>query len=835
MKVPTSLAEPKAAQSAAIVYPGFPGRDRVLLALSGAATIAAGLLIWVFEIVEQPIPLPFPTYPACPGPATPLLIPWFILVVVWLGYALCLLFPHSLFGQRWRVASLGAKARAAFMTGLGVTLAIQISQDWNSCWPLSVIAIGCLGFLLLHLFFGHRGTGIRPTIRTSLWVVLLFHSTAALRSLSNHIDFLTASWRAQIPVLAYSTLLVLLLLAPCISLVAAARRRMPQLWSWLERLPAPLLWLSVLLGAFATGLSHWPAGNRYQVDVVLRALWIGAILSLLLLADRPAESTAKARRKEVLIGGAGVLGAVVIAISVLYLLASYQTIRNTLYDVTPDGYAYLSIARQYGEGTPVVRGVWSPLLSWLAAPGVAMGMDAVLSMRLVQASIGLAWVFLALSLARQWGLSKGMQSAVVLVLLPLAWTLAFQPMTPDLLGGVILLLYFRHLARSDLLNRPLRYGILFGLFGALAYLAKAFNLGFVALHFLLTVWWKRPQGSPPRKARLLASSFLITLVVLCLPWVLALSQRYGRLTVSNSGAINQAIWGPWGGAHYPCYKDQLCLFAKDVDFSWEDPPLHSYEEFAWSPLVSPEDFRYLIGLVAWGTERILRYQVLIYGTLPLLAVVATAVGALAGWSSAAAASPKTWAVVATVLFFAGYAALGGVDPRYLYGVLALPLVIEFSLFDSLVRRNKPDSTSRGTTRHLLAGGCLVALAVSSLFDPTSFTLGLATRAGGCEKRAAEEIRFALLEPFAAVDFEIHSLAFYSRARSVGSLPASIRPFEADQQLHQFSVRSLLSPRDLPLTDTLIREFGYHSVLDVNLCGETYILLRTPVPAGEDSG
>jgi hypothetical protein len=129
----------------------------------------------------------------------------------------------------------------------------------------------------------------------------------------------------------------------------------------------------------------------------------------------------------------------------------------------------------------------------------------------------------------------------------------------------------------------------------------------------------------------------------------------------------------------------------------------------------------------------------------------------------------------------------------------------------------------------------MALAVSSLFDPSSFTFGLATPAGGCEKRAAEEMRSALSEPFAAVDFEIHSLAFYSRARSVGSLPASIHPFEADQQLHQFNVRSLLSPRDLPLTDMLIGEFGYDPVLDVDLCGEAYILLRTPVPAGEGSG
>jgi hypothetical protein len=668
-----------------------------------------------------------------------------------------------------------------------------------------------------------------------MWVVLLFHSTEALRSLNSHIDFQVASWRAQIPVLAYSILLVLLLIAPWISLVAVARRRTPQLWLWVDRLPSSLLWLSVLLGAFAAGLSHWPAGNRYQVVVILRALWIGAILSLLLLADRPAESASKSRRQKVLLGGAGVLGAVVIVISVLYLGASYQTIRNTLYDVSPDGYAYLSIARQYGEGTPVVRGVWSPLLSWLAAPGVAMGMDAVLSMRMVQASIGLVWVFLALSLARQWGLSKGMQSGFVLALLPLAWTLAFNPMTPDLLGGVVLLLYFRHLARSELLTRPVKHGILAGLFGALAYLAKSFNLGFVASHFLLTVWWRSHQDRSPRRARLLATAFLVTLVVLCLPWVLALSQRYGRMTISNSGAINQAIWGPWGGAHHPCYKDQLCLFAKDVDFSWEDPPLHSYAGFAWSPLASPENFRYQVGLVAWATERILRYQVLVYGPLPLLAVIATAVGALAGWTSAAAAFPKAWAVVATWMYLAGYAVLGGVDPRYFYGVLALPLIMEFTLFDSLVRRIKFDSTSRGTTRVLLAGGCLMALAVSSLFDPSSFTFGLATPAGGCEKRAAEEMRSALSEPFAAVDFEIHSLAFYSRARSVGSLPASIHPFEADQQLHQFNVRSLLSPRDLPLTDMLIGEFGYDPVLDVDLCGEAYILLRTPVPAGEGSG
>ena len=250
---------------------------------------------------------------------------------------------------------------------------------------------------------------------------------------------------------------------------------------------------------------------------------------------------------------------------VLFVIGIISTslVAFTVYDsrltIGSDAMSYISIAEHYARGDIVtaVNGYWSPAISWLMAPFIAAGVDGRLAFAIAN---GLAALVVILGGAIVvWFMSRRSVAATALYMVsitPFALSAA-RDFFPDLLLAAWMVLFLaaifyadsqftKHRLRSDLV-----VAAVLGSIGAFGYMVKLYAAPF----FVATVaaWgvWRLFLyfRTKPRYVRNLnrwfeglrlaiftASIFLL----MCAPWVGALSKKYDYLTFGSSAAINAA-------------------------------------------------------------------------------------------------------------------------------------------------------------------------------------------------------------------------------------------------------------------------------------------------------
>lgn len=200
----------------------------------------------------------------------------------------------------------------------------------------------------------------------------------------------------------------------------------------------------------------------------------------------------------------------------------------------PDGNYYFGTALRLSQGRILdsIEGYYSPLLSWLMAPLIALGLSPMSAFRLVNLGAYLATLDQLRRICRNLEVRE------------LVTTLA------TFLTGLHLLYFTTVLVTSDLLATPLylgmvtilsrkqppgpRHALYLGLLGSFSYLAKAPQLP-IALGFLTL--WSLTVLSTHRKKTLSTFRYSIMAILLTgifsLPWILTLSHKYGTLLFSG--------------------------------------------------------------------------------------------------------------------------------------------------------------------------------------------------------------------------------------------------------------------------------------------------------------
>lgn len=250
--------------------------------------------------------------------------------------------------------------------------------------------------------------------------------------------------------------------------------------------------------------------------------------------------------------------------------------------INPDGVAYLSIAEKYSHGNfgDALNGYWGPMISWLLTPFYLLDKNPLIGARLIFIAAGLCSLVLAYLLLSSYNVKAWILKVFIGCFVPLLayWTMAFS-VTPDILVVVVFLLYLYVLTREDLRFQP----VLIGVVGALGYYTKAFILVFFVLHtavLYLIGRYKDKQKSP--------RSMLITLgvtVVLVLPWIILLSQKYDKPTFSTTSTFIYKIFNPANPQGFP--TDYIGLVAPPNDSAlsaWEDPTYLPISD--WNPFSS---------------------------------------------------------------------------------------------------------------------------------------------------------------------------------------------------------------------------------------------------------
>lgn len=228
-----------------------------------------------------------------------------------------------------------------------------------------------------------------------------------------------------------------------------------------------------------------------------------------------------------------------VAVYVVVTLALAGRYRYSLY---PDATSYLSIAQAYARGQfwDAVNGYWAPLYCWLLAPLLAAGVDRLLAPKVLALVIGTFTLIGLRRLCRRLNLGHTATSMVLIAALPslICWSLIY--VTPDFLLVCVLTWYL-----SEVLGwspaSGVRAGLAAGALGGLAYLSKQYALPFVVAHLMLAATLHYHQYRTRTAAiaiRRWGLAAYVALLVVGGPWAVAMSTKYGRLTVATSGTYN---------------------------------------------------------------------------------------------------------------------------------------------------------------------------------------------------------------------------------------------------------------------------------------------------------
>ncbi|MBM3824494.1 MAG: hypothetical protein FJ404_16680 [Verrucomicrobia bacterium] len=344
-----------------------------------------------------------------------------------------------------------------------------------------------------------------------------------------------------------------------------------------------------------------------------------------------------------------------------------------------DGVAYLRLASYWSEGKwgLAISGYWGPLLPWIMALFLRIGVESLLAAHLAMAvSAALfAWnahqLFLRLkipTIVRMGAnFATGMAAAV--------WSSA--QISPDLLVGSWILAALGAMMEQE--RSATTKGLLrVAFYWSMAYHAKAIALP-LALATTLAAWLaqrlqQRGDGTSTRSwAKLAGLIFLFSA-----PWILVLSLKYGTPTFSTTGKIAHAIVGPSDQERYHPFGRTLHQPEPGRLTAWEDPSRMAYRY--WSPFESRAYFDHQLGLLYENSLTILGLLWTLDGVgFGLAALIAS----LAWWRSKEplrlAASPVLY-LVAPVMFAAaahGFTYVQTVDLRYFF--FAQPLLLALCL------------------------------------------------------------------------------------------------------------------------------------------------------------
>lgn len=801
-------------------------RDRVLLLVGWSLAVWSAFNALVAGLAQ---PWERPLLGLIP-PTPPAVITFWLIVAAASSLPFALLAVSRPAAQR-RVEAL-QRSPAAF---LALLLLFALLQLYEPAFPGEHLARAgafaralILAGAALLLFLRREEPPLETLLLTGAWALLLGIARRTFPALP--FDFAAAfrpdaaTSAALVTAAVGQAVQIALLALPAALAIAPLRRRAALALGWLLAWP---LWAhGALLGgplALRAAYALLPALRLLTPIAVVRLGLMAATVSASVLAvrairaarrapPRPVEISARAYRV-----GLASLALGYAALAVLLVATQYGY-------VNPDGYAYLKIARDYAAGSPVVRGYWAPLISWLLAPPIALGSDPQIAQRAQTALFGLGWVLVSAPLAGRFGLSRAARLAVAAHVAFLTLADAFTLVTPDLLGALVMAVYFYLVTSPRLVKRPLLIGALTGLVGGVAYLAKAYNLPFVLAHLALTGMLLTLHRQPVRRVAGATAIALAATILTVLPWVGLVSARYGHLTISTSGAISHALVGPQGAGH-PCWDDRLCERPADVLFPWEDPLIEYYPGSDWSPLDDLASLDYQLTLARTNAQEWAQGTLLRLGALLPVALVSLAAAALVYWRDTRRRFVPAWLLLTTLLYAAGYMPVYASDFRYYYALIPLLAAGLYRVLDGVAGALSSLAARRAESTLLV----LLVLAGPLLATADFARLTAFETHSACLRDDSAAFRPHLAAPTAGVEGAvINALAYYTGIRTYGGvsrLPDD--PASVDAALREVGVATFVLPTDAALAAGLVAGHGYEIAAQQPLCGVEHVILRVP--------
>jgi hypothetical protein len=472
---------------------------------------------------------------------------------------------------------------------------------------------------------------------------------------------------------------------------------------------------------------------------------------------------------------------------VVYLAATVILFPWYQYVINNDGVSYLSIARKYAtaDWEHAVNGYWGPLLSWLVAPFIRVGVDPMVGVRLVNIAAGLGALLLTIRLMRLYGLSRAVRIALLVALVPMCVSYALGLATPDLLITTLLLGYFI-IIFDERYPRTVTHGVACGLLGGLSYLSKSYALPFFGAHFALAsvLHYIRHRDRRIRRRVIQATvSGLAMFAFIAGMWIVVISAKYGHFTFSTSGTYNLALIGPDSKGHPHDYQGFIPPPNDAAISAWEDPtytPMSGWRTFASWRNVRHRALSFV--RTCARTVSILG----LFSPVALVLVVVQLVIVLRRPGDTLLRGTWGWLLWTLLLYCGGYC-LVLVEARYLWPCAILLLIIGGSVFE----RWRSTAVTAGGGRTI----GLALLALSFLILPAQHL-----KANFNRRRAEHDMARAMSEYVPAGSAiasspgswaSAHILSYHLGARYYGAARADWSAVELAEELQQRGIRYYL--------------------------------------------
>lgn len=358
--------------------------------------------------------------------------------------------------------------------------------------------------------------------------------------------------------------------------------------------------------------------------------------------------------------------------------------------VPSDAVSYLSIAQKYTAGnlSTAINAYWSPMVSWLIALQIKLGIPAIPAFHIIKLLSGLFLIFLAEKIIRIYYWPQWAQLACSTIIAVWAAYFTLHWLSPDALMATGLLLNLYLVLNGKWLQHPRVTGLL----GAAMYFTKAFGFYFFAAHLLLYISWKLMSDRKhffyiAKKWLIISAVFLLVSIT----WMVVLHQRYDKWLISSAGSYNHGLMQYGNGSVQPVLHSGLLPLPDSLAFNpWEEITLvHHYTD--WKPWQSSHHFFLQLRVIRnngwytlqhlYGMNR-LSWPAIVAGWLT---IIFFAYQKLVRKSNTHDDLRKTvHTAVFVMLYCFGYAA-AGVDERYLY---IADIGLLFILIDLLILISK---------------------------------------------------------------------------------------------------------------------------------------------------
>ncbi|MDQ3897074.1 MAG: hypothetical protein M3326_07480 [Actinomycetota bacterium] len=277
------------------------------------------------------------------------------------------------------------------------------------------------------------------------------------------------------------------------------------------------------------------------------------------------------------------------------------------YIFAKDEISYIAIAQRYADGnvSTAVNAYWAPLLSWLIAIPIALGVSPFWSAKLVTVAIGLFTLISVRALASAFDVDRPLRRFLDVVLVPMLVFASLAFVTPDLLLVGLLALYFSVVFDRDYARRRWA-GVACGVLGALSFFCKQYAFFFFLGHLVVMTGVHcalGPDATTRRRVLRHGLSALAVFSALVLAWVGMLHHKYDRLMLGVNGTYNYAIVGPDSPGRPIFYFGFVAPPDARATSVWEEPYYFSSRVRSWSPVDSLPALKHQLKLVVQNLER----------------------------------------------------------------------------------------------------------------------------------------------------------------------------------------------------------------------------------------